>query len=276
MDLIEPKLELISPILIELSVKKDEFNNRVINLNNEIIEYYLDLKFKTTKREINYLNNVISKYLNESQKIKERNYKDSFLFNPLTFFSIGETLHSFLLANLLDPNGMHGQGKLFLKTFLKLLDIEIAEKDNWIVTAEKGRIDLLLKRTFPHTVIIIENKSNFAIDQEHQLYRYWYQEIYIPNKDRHGEKTDEVTSNNNLYQIIYLTPVRWKKPDENSITKPMGYDKSLPDKIPITPKIWVFNENIVEWLSNSINELHSDNHRLREYLIQYIELWKFK
>lgn len=62
---------------------------------------------------------------------------------------------------------------------MDLLGIErFSDNENWTVTAEKGRVDILLKRTHPHSVIIIENKSNYANDQENQLYRYWHQEIY--------------------------------------------------------------------------------------------------
>ena len=107
-------------------------------------------------------------------------------------------MHSFLIANIINPNSEHGQGDLFLKSLLKKLDIEVYENDNWIVTAEIGRIDILIKRENPHTVIVIENKSNYAIDQENQIYRYWYQEIYLPNKKQLKPISEE------NYHIIYL------------------------------------------------------------------------
>jgi hypothetical protein len=47
----------------------------------------------------------------------------------------------------------------------------------------------------------------------------------------------------------------------------------LPEIVPLKPKIWQFDKEIKDWLKNSINELHSENHRLREYIKQYIELW---
>ena len=60
---------------------------------------------------------------------------------------------------------MHGQGKLFLSAFLEYIGFK-KDKGNeeWIVTAEKGRVDVLLRRLNPLGAIIIENKSNWAGD----------------------------------------------------------------------------------------------------------------
>lgn len=265
--------EILSPIFKHLSVLKSNSVTEQIKFNNNLISNSMNFISTKTSKNIAIVESIISHYQKENEKIKEKNKTHSVLFNPLTFFSIGETMHSFLLANLIDPNAEHGQGNLFLKSFLKLLKIEVFENDNWIVTAETGRIDILLRRQYPHTVVVIENKSNYAIDQEHQLYRYWFQEIYLPNLKKFGDKTIDKTSNNSNYQIIYLTPADWKLPSDNSMKRPNGYDTTLPETIPIEPKVWLFNKQIIQWLNDVIPQLHQDNHRLREYLKQYIELW---
>ena len=269
----EQQTEILSPIFKSLSVQKIKTETEQTKFNNNLIASYE--KFKSIKaiETLAFIDTIIADYQLANEKIIEKNKTKSILFNPLTFFPIGETMHSFLIANLINPNAAHGQGNLFLKSFLKLLDIKVYENDNWIVTAETGRIDIRLKRQHPHTVVVVENKSNYAIDQENQLYRYWYQEIYLPNQKRFGDKTIEKTTNNNNYQIIYLTPVDWKLPSDNSLIKPNGFDASLPDRIPIQPKIWLFNKQIVHWLEDASQQLHKDNHRLREYIKQYTELW---
>jgi hypothetical protein len=63
---------------------------------------------------------VLQKY--EIEKINWRilNEKNGHSFNALKFFNISETVHSFLIAMLLNPNGEHGQNKLFLVPFLKM------------------------------------------------------------------------------------------------------------------------------------------------------------
>lgn len=226
---------------------------------------------ETSNKITTNIEHTISAQINLSLALKETNRLQSFAFNPLGFFKIGETMHSFLLAKLLDPHGEHGQGQLFLECFLEILGIEIHPNENWIVTAETGRIDILIKRKCPHSAIVIENKSNYAVDQENQLYRYWYQEIILPNNYR--ENPVRFTTNNPHYQIIYLTPTINKQPIDSSLLRPIDFDSTLPMKIPIEPKIWTFNDHIARWLTKSINKLPHENHRMREYIKQYIELW---
>lgn len=61
---------------------------------------------------------------------------------------------------------MHGQGNSFLQLFLKHIGLDTQDGDEWIFTAEAGRVDVMLKRFHPSSVVIIENKSNWAGDQQ--------------------------------------------------------------------------------------------------------------
>jgi hypothetical protein len=92
-------------------------------------------------------------------------------------------MHSTILAELLNPNGCHGQKAIFLKLFCEHLQIKEFEPEGAIVEIEKytglidddytkgGRIDILITdRVRRH--IIIENKI-FAGDQKNQLLRYY-------------------------------------------------------------------------------------------------------
>jgi hypothetical protein len=248
-----------------------------LNLDNFNMSerYNFLLKYQEKKEEYNadFIENtlrIFENYEKVTDNWNELNKINGLSFNALKLFNITETVHSSLIAMLLNPNGEHGQKKLFLIPFLQMLGIEKPEVGNWIVTAEKGRIDILIKRMEPHSVIVIENKSNYAIDQENQLYRYWYQEIYYPNRHRPMNYTVEKSSN---YQIVYLTPDDWKLPAENTLTRPNGYNTDLPNKIPITPKIIRFRHEIIEWLTNAYNCLPDLNYRLKEYVKQYLELW---
>jgi len=239
----------------------EEILNEINNKKNELI-------LNTTKENGKFVEN----FINNELQINYENRKTGKLFNPLSFFGIGETMHSFLLSFLLNPYAEHGHEKLFLKEFLKLLNIEVNETDHWIVTAEEGRIDILLKRIEPKTIVVIENKSNFAIDQQNQLYRYWYQEIYYPNSYRNDVL--EFTTQSGNFQIIYLTPADWKVPSDNTFEKPSWLeDEKLPSILPIKPKILMFSEHVVNWLNACLPQINPTNHRLREFVKQYIELW---
>ena len=132
-----------------------------------------------------------SKFINSFPSIitadRIKNKEVSCDFNILQMFAINEVQHSYLLGEFLNPNGKHGQGDLFLSEFLDLIGIEgFPNQERWFVAVERGNIHILLKRVKPvHSVVVIENKSNYAIDQPNQLYRYWHQELYtkIVNKN---------------------------------------------------------------------------------------------
>lgn len=208
---------------------------------------------------------------------QERHILDGHNFNVFKLFAeqlnvnIKETMHSKLLKFLLDKRASHGQGTRFLELFLNKLGIYQPELGQWEVTAEQGRIDILIKRKTPHSIIVIENKSNWANDQPNQLYRYWYNQIYSDVKNI-DEKFYEL--NMDKYQIVYLSPNINKKVEEQSLSKPVEWaDSNLPSRIPLSPKMFTFDDFIQDWLSECENKL-SENNRVRHYIAQYKELCK--
>lgn len=245
----------------------DNFNSLVTNLNHSISQRNI-----LAEQTIKLNDAILAKFLILMMESEERNRQTSCNFNMFRNFKIGETLHSYLLSNILDPNSEHGQGSLFLHSFLKKIGIECPEDGPWIVTAEKGRIDILIKRNYPHSVVVIENKSNFALDQNNQLYRYWYREIYYPNKEK---EIDYTPMHPEKYQIIYLTPTDGKQPNQNTISIPESWSvlfPALPKVMPLQPLLWTFDKNIRDWLNESMKLIHQENYRFKEYINQYIEL----
>lgn len=209
---------------------------------------------------------------------QERNEREGHLFNVFALWNrlsgIGETLHSRLLHFLLSDDPMHGQKDKFLMKFLEMAGIENPQEGTWYATAEIGRVDVMLKRNNPHSVIIVENKSNWADDQSNQLYRYWYENMFAPERETYAES---------CYKIIYLSPGVDKKFDGQTCCKPpkewfskkdqYNYDK-LPDRIPVEPVIWHFNDHIQKWIEQCIDTVPATNQPLRTYLNQYKEYCK--
>lgn len=152
------------------------------------------------------------------------------------------------------------------------IGIEKPTEGKWFVTAEKGRIDILLRRENPHSVVIIENKSNMANDQNNQLYRYWFHQIHNHNIKEHSDYA-YTGKYPEKYKIIYLIPTSGKQPTLKSLTKPDYLLEDLPKDIPIIPTIWRFDNEIVEWLTSTLNDIPEKNHRLKEFLKQYIDFW---
>lgn len=195
------------------------------------------------------------------------NFNIFYLLKDNLGLNIHETLHSKLIKFLLDEHEMHGQGNLFLIEFLKMFNVESPEQGTWIVTAEIGRIDILLERNYPESIIVIENKSNGARDQPNQLYRYWFRKIYLQTNqiDKNFYETKKAN-----YKILYLVSDYNKNIELQSITKPTDQAyHNLPDNVPMSIDVISFQEEITNWLNNCIEILYKDNHRVREYLIQY-------
>ncbi|MGH0028818.1 MAG: PD-(D/E)XK nuclease family protein [Myxococcota bacterium] len=91
-----------------------------------------------------------------------------------------ETRHSAFLAWLLDPDGSHAQGDVFLRSFLRLrrvgIEGTIESFGRWSVTTEEsthahGRLDIVLRCRSSGVLLVIENKI-YAQEGEGQLSRY--------------------------------------------------------------------------------------------------------
>jgi len=199
-------------------------------------------------------------------------YRD---FNILKQLKIDETQHSLILGFILNPNGKHGKGNMFLNEFFNVVladdNFVHNDSDEWYVTVEKGRFDISIRNKNNTKIIIIENKSNWAEDQNNQLYRYWLRGIYQAQYrlKKHGE---------NVYsKIIYLSPSYEKQYTEQSITRPI-FDANLPEKIPegIIKPVY-FRASIVKWLEKCMSILEESGEKSENiyfYIKQYADYWR--
>ena len=139
-------------------------------------------------------------------------------FNPFALMSdiyYRENFHSDILKAILDPNGAHGEKVLFLRSFVNLLaDFAVAQNkpavaeklrglrisDEIVVSREDYRTDIAIYSARGHWSILIENKINNAVDQDHQLIRY------LNNWAMDKRDVKPVI-------IVYLTPVYETVPD---------------------------------------------------------------
>lgn len=209
-----------------------------------------------------------------NDKDRRANIADGHNFNVFDLLEtcgidIGETNHSRILKFLLEPNEMHGQGSLFLKLFLKRLGISISEsfdKEHWTVHREDGNIDLLLTRTKPLAVVIIENKSNWAVDQPNQLYRYWYYAIYSRTQETCRLFYEQKKA---YFRMVYLAPNEGKVPSAQTKERPAYLPKELPQTLPMDVDVRTFNDFICKWFEDCIKALPQTNHAMREFLRQY-------
>ena len=219
---------------------------------------------------MNEIINILSQVQIVSRKIKEQR-KEKFergeyfnIFNDLGFMSDEVHLHSMFLANLLNPQGSHGQRGKFLGAFLKMLhntfpmitadslDFDTAkssvEVEKFIgrqTESKGGRIDIYLSDG-KHS-IIIENKI-YAGDQHHQMQRYW----------NYG-KSQKGNDAGKTFVLIYLT-LDGTPPSEDSLDGDMGES----DIVCLS-----YKSDIRDWLDRCV-ELSSRIPPVRESINQYI------
>lgn len=227
--------------------------------------------------KIEQYSEVIDDFVSIMKHIKDErsnNVRQGKYFNVFTlwnnFSGLTEPIHSRILQFFLSANPMHGQGNLFLKLFLKRIGIDVQMTDEWISTAEIGRVDIMLKRFLPRSVIIIENKSNWAGDQPNQLYRYWFENIHHCKEDCYKGYYDDHPE----YKIVYLVPNEYKSISCSSLERPENYPDNLPSKLPIKPLVFSFKKEISNWLMECAESLPKENTPLISFISQYIEYCK--
>ncbi len=201
--------------------------------------------------------NLIRKHYDEIATLTGENFN---VFKILKL-TTNELRHSAFIAELLNPNGNHGQKDVFLKLFLEQINIPdfsfntesanaISEYDIGTINKDKtegGRIDILIIDKHYKKSIIIENKI-YAPDQNNQIERYYNYAI-------------KKFSN---FLIIYLTLDDNRKPPKDATDKP---------EILKRLKCVTYQEKIINWLENCQKEA-VNLPIIRESIQQYIHLLK--
>ncbi len=196
---------------------------------------------------LSHVNLINGKY----KKVAELTGENYNVFKILGLTHNEVRTHSAFLGDLLNTKGYHGLGDVFLKDFLKKLNLKdfdttestvIVEKHIGLISEdydEGGRIDIVIVGRDGKAKILIENKIN-AGDQRNQLLRYYN---YEPEAE-----------------IVYLTLTGNEVPNDVN---------NIKDKV----KIVSYQINIVAWLEETVK--HAVHYPLlRETIIQYTYLIK--
>lgn len=204
--------------------------------------------------------NLLDFTANFKGKFQEIEFSQYNLFEVLNIAE-KEVIHTFFIADLLNPFGAHGCGNIFLKLFLQISGLEIFCEGRFKTYAEYslgktdnnrisgGYIDILLMDEDKKTAILIENKL-YARDQEKQLERYY-------NTLKDHKKIENVI-------IIYLTP-QGRFPSKNSLGNlNIEFVKCLS-----------YTKHIKNWIRECLDSIEKTR-PIRTHLIQYHEFVQYR
>lgn len=198
------------------------------------------------QRLINFFS-ILHQKLQNYREMKR--YMDRFLstdFNVFNRIEPDENALSDIIADMLDPAGSHGQQRMFLDAFLRILDsnvsfstpfsgfCEVRREAFYTNGNDSGKIDILV--TFDSGFRIgIENKLEEGDDRD-QLLRY----LNYLNRVSNGK-----------FRLIYLTPDGGAKPIDDKRLLPMSY-----------------RSEILKWLRKGVQLCESDKFRwfLRDFM----------
>ena len=193
----------------------------------------------------------------EADRQRAMGKHDYNIFTLFHYFSDEVNLHSNFIASLLDPNGDHYKGDLFLKLFLETCGIDDFSIDTSTATVFKEfkHIDIYISDGKKH--IILENKV-YAKDQPTQIARY-----IETIKDEGAKESDRVKDEDIC--VLYLHP-DGKLPDNQSFGD--YHAKLLGENPSIKFKVISYGKEILEWIDKCKNEV-SNITDLNVFLSQY-------
>lgn len=206
-------------------------------------------------QEISGLCLAVNNIIKHQRQLEEMRGETFNIFSVLKFERKENRAHSAFITELLNPNGSHRKGTVFLNRFLNLLeignhvDLNKASVSNefhlGFINNEEftgGRADIFIHDTNGGT-IIIENKITTG-DQESQIKRY-------------------CNHNKNNNKVYYLTLHGEEPSSESKIDCLSGEDYYLIS----------YKEHIKSWLELCLKEA-ADAPMLRESIKQYLILIK--
>ena len=219
-----------------------------------------ELEIKLQKEDFEKLFMAISKgYMAakaEADRQRAMGKHDYNIFTLFHGFSDEVNLHSNFIASLLDPNGDHYKGGLFLKLFLETCGIDDFGIDTSRATVFKEfkHIDIYISDGKKH--IILENKV-YAKDQPTQIARY-IKAIQNKGAEERDVEDEDIC-------VLYLHP-DGKLPDNQSFGD--YHAKLLGENPSIEFKVISYGKEILEWIDKCKNEV-SNLTDLNIFLSQY-------
>ncbi|TXJ36251.1 PD-(D/E)XK nuclease family protein [Brachyspira aalborgi] len=238
--------KIFSPNPKDLIKVIDNLYSSMNNYNIEVINLISNFKKENIKRYEEILE-------------KQGDRLNFNIFDIITDKWKKENFHSEILKFLLENY------EDFFNNFSELINIkDKKEYSNAEITNEEARIDILIKSE--NKAIIVENKINWAPDQNEQLAKYY----------------KKVKEKKEVEKIVYIAPSKDKNPDAQTFGE---YEKEIKDRL---EKIISFDgseddlvscleksrDKLKENLEKTKNNLDSEDFNKLFFINHYIEILK--
>jgi len=225
-------------------------------LLDEYKQMFLVPRLANSKKYLSKLSDLIIEYTEIKHKYVETLFLEAPSYNIFEILGVQRNevrTHSAFLCHLLSPQASHGQGFLFLQSFLEFCakkypdnfpqipSFEEINSLDWFVakevTSQFGRMDILLQNPNSGFLCVIENKID-ALEGENQLSRYW----------------DWIIEHENIFPnnvLLYLTI----NGDTSKTSKGKNY-------LPLS-----YRKDILFWLTSTIERIKPQS--VKEVVRQY-------
>jgi hypothetical protein len=232
----------------------------------QIGEQTATVRFEEFRRRFD---NLRPGFLNVRQAYLEVLKREAPAYNIFYLFDLkdDENIHSDFISGLLDPHGSHGQGSLFLETFLNLIRDKGAalpeklghitvrrEKPSEDAKGRKGRIDISIEIPGAESFCLVVENKIWSGAHGLQLERYY----------------EDVKKRYRKVILVYLTP--YGRPPEAEAMTPALRVKLRREEVLFALS---YIGDVVEWLTAALKEVEAEHLRgtLRMY-IDVLEKWQ--
>ncbi|MBF0516037.1 MAG: PD-(D/E)XK nuclease family protein [Nitrospirae bacterium] len=250
----------------ELKPIIDEFQNRkTVDITNmvSLLDGMKELQESSLLLIFNDLKPKIQEYIEEEKAHQRQHAPQWNVFKILGIETKEAEFHTPFLYGLLNPYGSHGQGRLFLDSFLKVIAEKVPGFDkggisnpNWYVGRDADHVDLRICNDRLRQGFYIENKIYTGVrsGQLSRHVRLWKDRYEDTNKDG---------------GVFYLT-IGGDEPSDAAFESEGDFTRQVIEQKIGKIRLLSYKRDIRSWLEAIVERVSPQ--RLKQSIIQYIEI----
>ncbi|MCG6551243.1 MAG: PD-(D/E)XK nuclease family protein [Candidatus Magnetominusculus sp. LBB02] len=249
----------VKPAIQECQISQVKDISKFVNIMDAPLKHRIEVLLKAAKE----VKPKIQEYQDWQVRHSVENAPEWNIFKVLGIESKEVDLHTPFLHGLLDPNGTHGQGRLFLDSFMGSVvgysaGLSFSDRSNpsWYVEREKERIDLRICNDWLKKGIYIENKV-YTATSSGQLSRYM--KLWHERYERIGADG-----------AIYFLTIDGEEPPDEAFDSYGRFTRWEIEQEIGKIRLLSYKRDIKGWLEGLMGGIKPQ--KLKQSIIQYIEI----